>query len=69
LLVGAIGYGLGVGLASLFGMLVSNTELAFRLTEDRLLLSAGVVLIICAFSALVSVRKVIKLEPAVVFRS
>jgi putative ABC transport system permease protein len=69
LLVGAIGYGLGVGLASLFGMLVGNTELAFRLTGDRLLLSAGVVLIICAFSALVSVRKVIKLEPAVVFRS
>jgi putative ABC transport system permease protein len=69
LLVGAIGYGLGVGLASLFGMLVGNTELAFRLNGDRLLFSAMVVLVICAFSALLSVRKVMKLEPAVVFRS
>lgn len=69
LLVGAIGYGLGVGLASLFGMLVGNTELAFRLTGDRLVFSAFVVLVICAFSAFISVRKVMKLEPAVVFRS
>ncbi len=69
LLVGTIGYGLGVGLASLFGMLVGNTELAFRLTGDRLVFSAVVVLVICAFSAFVSVRKVMKLEPAVVFRS
>ncbi len=69
LLVGAIGYGLGVGLASLFGMLVGNTELAFRLTGDRLVFSAVVVMVICAFSAFISVRKVMKLEPAVVFRS
>lgn len=69
LMVGAIGYGLGVGLAALFGMLVSNTELAFRLSGDRLVFSAVVVLVICAFSAVLSVRKVMKLEPAVVFRS
>jgi putative ABC transport system permease protein len=69
LLVGAIGYGLGVGVASLFGLLVKNTELAFRLSGDRLLFSAVVVIVICAFAALLSVRKVIKLEPAVVFRS
>ena len=31
LIVGLIGYGLGVGLASLFGMLTGRTELAFRL--------------------------------------
>jgi putative ABC transport system permease protein len=69
LMVGAIGYGLGVGLASLFGFLVSNTELAFKLSGDRLIFSAIVVLVICAFSAVLSVRKVITLEPAVVFRS
>jgi putative ABC transport system permease protein len=69
LLVGAIGYGLGVGLASLFGLLFANTELAFRLMGDRLLYSAGAVMVICSFSAVISMRKVIKLEPAVVFRS
>jgi putative ABC transport system permease protein len=69
LMVGAIGYGLGVGLAALFGLLVGNTELAFRLNGDRLVFSAVVVLVICAFSAFISVRKVMKLEPAVVFRS
>jgi putative ABC transport system permease protein len=30
LLVGAIGYGLGVGLASLFGWFTQKSELAFR---------------------------------------
>ena len=69
LLAGCIGYGLGVGLASVFGTLVGGSELAFLLSWDRLLFSAGVVLFICAFSAVISIRKVMKLEPAVVFRS
>jgi putative ABC transport system permease protein len=69
LFVGMIGYGLGIGCASLFGYLISGTELAFRLSADRLIFSAGVVMVICAFSAAISIMKVIKLEPAVVFRS
>jgi putative ABC transport system permease protein len=69
LLVGFIGYGLGVGAAALFGNLVSGSELAFLLSSGRLLFSACVVLFICALSAVISIRKVIRLEPAVVFRS
>lgn len=69
LVVGAIGYGLGVGAASAWGLLFSkHTQLAFRLPWQLLLISAVAVLAICLGSAALSIRKVMKLEPAVVFR-
>lgn len=68
LLAGAIGYGLGVGLAALFGIQASGTELAFRMTWHIPAISAGAVALICALSSVVSMIKVIRLEPAVVFR-
>jgi putative ABC transport system permease protein len=70
LMVGAIGYGLGVGAASLWGSLLSGrTQIAFRLQWQLLLVSAAAVLLICLASAALSIRKVMKLEPGVVFRS
>lgn len=69
LLVGAIGYGLGVGAAALFGTLSSKTELAFKLPWQLLVISAGVVTLICVVSAMISITKVFRLEPAIVFRS
>jgi putative ABC transport system permease protein len=70
LVVGGVGYGLGVGAASAWGMLISGrTQLAFRLPWQLLLVSAVAVLVICLSSAALSIRKVMKLEPAVVFRS
>ena len=68
-MVGAIGYGMGVGAASLFGYLTRNSELAFRMPWQVLAISACAVLFICVVSALFSIRKVIKLEPAIVFKS
>lgn len=68
-IVGVIGYGLGVGAASLFGAASEHSELAFRLPWQVLALSGGAVLLICVGSALLSIWKVIKLEPAIVFRS
>lgn len=67
-MVGAIGYGLGVGLASLFGYVTRNTELAFFLPWQLLAVSAGAVVLICIAASLVSIHKVIKLEPAIVFK-
>jgi putative ABC transport system permease protein len=67
--VGAIGYGLGVGLASLSGAAAANSELAFLLPWQLLLITAGAVTLICVMSSLISIRKVIKLEPAIVFKS
>jgi len=67
-LAGIIGYGLGVGAATLFGMQVKGTELAFRMTWHIPVISASAVALICALSSIVSMIKVIRLEPAVVFR-
>jgi putative ABC transport system permease protein len=69
LMVGALGYGLGVGGASLFGYLLGGTELSFRLTQELLYVSAGAIMIIIIFSALISIHKVMRLEPAIVFKA
>lgn len=66
--VGFIGYGLGVGLAAWFGYSVGGTNAAFRMMPQTLVLSAAAVTLICAFSALISMIKVIRLEPAIVFK-
>jgi len=67
-LVGSIGYGLGVGLTSLFGYAMRNTILAFKFPWQLLVFSGAGVLLICIFAALISIRKVVQLEPAVVFK-
>ena len=68
LVVGALGYGLGVGAAALFGYLMSGTELSFRLVPEILILAGGAIAVIVTFSALLSIRRVMKLEPAIVFK-
>jgi putative ABC transport system permease protein len=67
-LVGIIGYGLGVGLTSVFGWAMRNTILAFKFPWELLVFSGLGVTLICIFAALISIRKVIALEPAVVFK-
>ncbi|MFN0060576.1 MAG: ABC transporter permease [Planctomycetota bacterium] len=68
LLVGFVGYGFGVGLASFFKLATVNTELAFRMPWQLLLVSGAAVMVICALSAVVSLIKVMRLEPAIVFK-
>ena len=67
--VGLIGYGVGVGLATLFGITVGGGQrLPFKETWP-LLVGVGVALLmICSLSSAISIRKLAKLEPAVVFR-
>lgn len=67
-LVGIIGYGLGVGLASLFGFLTTKTELAFKLPWQLLVGTGAAIIVICMLSALLSIIKVMTLEPAIVFK-
>jgi putative ABC transport system permease protein len=67
--VGLIGYCLGVGLAAIFGEVVPRfSRLAFYMPWQVLLGTAAAVGLIVLLSSLVSVRKVLFLEPAVVFR-
>ncbi|HWB20679.1 MAG TPA: ABC transporter permease [Phycisphaerales bacterium] len=66
--VGLIGYGLGVGLASFFGILTGKSELAFRLLWQTLAITGGAVTLICAIASAISLLKVVRLEPAIVFK-
>jgi putative ABC transport system permease protein len=68
LVVGLIGYGLGVGIASLFGHLSGRTELAFRLLWQTLAISGGAITLICILASVLSILKVVRLEPAIVFK-
>lgn len=67
-LVGTIGYGLGVGLTTLFGMRMRGTTLAFYTPWQLLLVSSAAVCVICVLSAMLSIQRVMRLEPAVVFK-
>lgn len=69
LVVGAIGYGIGVGLTAVFGTLMRSTILAFRMLPELLAFAGIGVLVIVALSAVVGIRQVLKLDPAIVFRT
>lgn len=56
-LVGVIGYGLGVGIACVFGYLTRNSELAFKLPWQLMIFTAGAIVLICVGSALFSILK------------
>lgn len=68
IVVGLIGYGLGVGGAALFGSLIGGTSLAFSLPWQLLAITGAAILVISILAAAFSIRKVLVLEPAVVFR-
>ena len=70
LVVGLLGYGIGVGLAAWFGLfnLSRDTELAYYTPWQLPLLTFSAVTLICVLVSLLSIRKVMVLEPAVVFR-
>lgn len=69
LLAGATGYGLGVGGVALFSQFVTGTNFRFILVWQIPAFVAVMVLLVCSVTALLSVRKVIRLEPAVVFKA
>ena len=70
LVVGLIGYGLGIGLAAAFFESTKNfTQLAGIAMYWQVMAGVGAaVLVIVALSSLLSIRRVLVLEPAVVFR-
>lgn len=68
LVVGVIGYGLGVGITALFGLIVGDSSLAFSLPLELLVFSAAGIACIVIVSALFAMRTVRKLDPAMVFR-
>lgn len=67
-LVGVVGYGLGVGAASLMGYLTRKSELSFLLPGWLLYASAGAVILMCVLASFLSMWRVVRLEPAIVFK-
>lgn len=69
LLVSVIGWGIGIGSAALFGYSMHKTELSFSLVWWLYLLSLFSLLFICLIASFFSIRKVLRLDPAIVFKS
>jgi putative ABC transport system permease protein len=68
LIVGVIGSGIGMGLASLTYILSKNSELAFYLPWQVPLVTVLATTLITLITAVASLRKVLRLEPGIVFR-
>lgn len=68
-MVGGIGYGMGVGAASAFSFLSGRTELSFCMPWQLLVASAVAIALICIISSFLSMWKIVKLEPAIVFKT
>lgn len=65
--VGFLGYGLGAFGTFIFAILSKNSMLAFSFSWPLLFGSFIAVMVICFFSAFLGIRKIFKIEPAVVF--
>jgi putative ABC transport system permease protein len=69
LAVGLIGFGIGAGLCSVVGLInPRNSELAYYTPQELVFMALAVVLIFCVLSSLLSIRKVVTVDPALVFR-
>jgi len=67
--VGTLGWGIGIGAAALFGIVSKGTQLSFLLPWQLYLGSYIALLVICLISAYISINKIRRLEPAIVFKS
>lgn len=68
-MVSAIGWGIGIGCAALFGWVMRHTELSFSLPWWLYMLSGFSIFSICLSAALFSLIKLVRLDPAIVFKS
>jgi putative ABC transport system permease protein len=67
--VGVVGYGIGVGLAALFGLSTRGlVRLAFYMPWQVLAITAAAVFAIVLLASLLSIRRVLVVDPAIVFR-
>lgn len=67
--VGLIGYGIGIGMTVMIGNAFLKKGMPpFSLPYQVPLLTFVVIMFICGFAAVLGIRKVRKLEPAIVFR-
>jgi putative ABC transport system permease protein len=65
LFVGMIGYILGTGVTILWGFAIKQTSLAFEFPWELMLFTGMFALIICIFTAILSIQKVFKIDPQI----
>jgi putative ABC transport system permease protein len=68
LLVGTVGLGLGTGLAALLAWVARDSEMSMRFSPLQLGITAAAVFCITTVAAWLGARKVISLDPAIVFK-
>lgn len=67
--VGLIGFGIGIGMTALFGLTIARSgQPPFLIDAAFVFKALAAVLLICALAALFGIRRVARLEPAIVFR-
>lgn len=69
LFVSMIGWGIGIGGASIFGFISKGTELSFSMPWWLYVTSGVSILFICLLSAFICMHKITRLDPAIVFKS
>lgn len=67
--VSLIGWGIGMGAASIFGLVSAHTEISFSMPFWLYFASAFSIILICMVTALVCIRRVVNVDPAIVFKS
>lgn len=67
--VGIIGLGLGLGGATLFGRAAQGTILPFLMSWQLVAMAGAMVVMICTLAATVCLRRIIAVEPAIVFKN
>lgn len=63
LLIGVVGFCLGIAVTAVWGMAIKETTLAFLFPWQLFVFTFAVVLLICLLSAAISIRKVFKTDP------
>jgi len=69
ILVGSIGYGLGLGAATLAGMTLQSAGLAFKMSWQIPVIGGVGVMCCCLVAGLLGMARVVRLEPGIVFKS
>ena len=67
-LVGLTGFGIGVGIAACLSWYTRNSEMNMRFSPLQLEITVAAVLLITMISAWLGARRVLKLDPAIVFK-
>ena len=69
LIVGIIGFGIGSGVVSALGLLIpSSSPVSFYTPWQAEVLTFVVVITFCVIASIISIRQLLKLDPALVFR-